>query len=165
MTGGTLNSPAGSSLREVLGVASGSGVFTQSGGVNVPFSSNGGGSYYCNSLQLGYSNGGYGEYDMSGGTRCERRFRRWQHRFRILRRLVVEHWHGHVHTNRRIRRFLRHRRAESCHWSDGGRQLERQQQRRNRGSAASTTSLGTYTLGATTARARRSSSAAARCGC
>ena len=75
MTGGILN-PNGSSTPgyEAIGVASGSGIFTQSGGINVPYtavpSADGNeldtGMY--SSLQLGYSKGGYGEYDMSGGS-------------------------------------------------------------------------------------------------
>ena len=70
MTGGTLNCSA--KLHEILGVASGSGIFTQSGGVNVNYAPTGAnvsgdpGSY--TSLELGYANGGYGEYDMSGGA-------------------------------------------------------------------------------------------------
>ena len=49
-----------------------SGVFTQTGGVNCPFTSGptnpsfGSSSY--NTLEVGFGNGGYGEYDMSGGS-------------------------------------------------------------------------------------------------
>ena len=69
MSGGTLSCPA--ALHEVLGVASGNGIFTQSGGVNVKV---------CGSLKhfrrprqlqlldLGYANGGYGEYNLQGGA-------------------------------------------------------------------------------------------------
>ena len=69
MSGGTLSCPA--ALHEVLGVASGSGIFTQSGGVNVKYAavsntSGGPGSY--SSLDLGYANGGYGEYNLQGGA-------------------------------------------------------------------------------------------------
>ena len=67
MTGGVVNIP-----QEILGVASGSGIFTQSGGINCPFTNAPSypASYYPNftSLQLGYAQGGYGEYDMSGGA-------------------------------------------------------------------------------------------------
>ena len=69
MTGGSLDSTA--PLQEILGVAAGSGVFTQSGGVNVsyvpkvPAASN---AASFSSLQIGFSNGGYGEYDLSGGS-------------------------------------------------------------------------------------------------
>ena len=50
---------------------SGSGIFTQSGGINIPYASHRHFGTDCttfSSLQLGYSNGGYGEYDMSGGS-------------------------------------------------------------------------------------------------
>ena len=66
MSGGVLDSSS-SPLQEVLGVAAGSGIFTQSGGVNnsmfhvdnIP------GDF--SSLQLGCTPGGYGEYDLQGG--------------------------------------------------------------------------------------------------
>ena len=70
MSGGTL-SQGSSIMQEVLGVASGSGIFTQSGGVNVPFVAHPGydsGAVPFSNLQLGFSSGGYGEYDMSGGS-------------------------------------------------------------------------------------------------
>ena len=59
---------------EVIGAASGSGIFTQSGGINVPYAAvpSGAGDTpdtgSFSSLQLGYSKGGYGEYDMSSGS-------------------------------------------------------------------------------------------------
>ena len=56
----------------MLGVDSGSGIFTQSGGINVPYVGHhgmtGDHNLTFSSLQLGYTNGGYGEYDMSGGS-------------------------------------------------------------------------------------------------
>ena len=56
----------------MLGIASGSGIFTQTGGINFPYVNRPAtqladtGNF--TSLQLGYSKGGYGEYDMSGGS-------------------------------------------------------------------------------------------------
>ena len=68
MTGGTLSGK----VHDILGVASGSGIFTQSGGVNIPYARNinssSGWPTDFTSLELGYSNGGYGEYDLSGGA-------------------------------------------------------------------------------------------------
>ena len=71
MSGGTLN-VAGAAVHEILGVASGSGIFTQSGGVNVVYNpittASGGDPGAYSSLELGYANGGYGEYRMNGGA-------------------------------------------------------------------------------------------------
>ena len=70
MSGGTLGNGS-SIMQEVLGIASGSGIFTQTGGVNVPYGGWPGydsGSVPFSNLQLGFSSGGYGEYDMSGGS-------------------------------------------------------------------------------------------------
>ena len=74
MTGGTLGKIVGATLplHEMLGVASGSGIFTQSGGVNIPYVETSDvpqdGPPTISAVELGYSNGGYGEYDMSGGS-------------------------------------------------------------------------------------------------
>ena len=73
MSGGTLNGHngsyqyAGPAISEVVGYDSGSGVFTQSGGLNCPFV-NVPGYYAFSALTLGWGNGAYGEYDMSGGA-------------------------------------------------------------------------------------------------
>ena len=73
MSGGTLNGYSGSfqyagpAISEVVGYDSGSGVFTQSGGLNCPFV-NVPGYYAFSALTLGWGNGAYGEYDMSGGA-------------------------------------------------------------------------------------------------
>ena len=72
MSGGTLANGA-SALTEVFGVTSGSGIFTQTGGTNAPFTLDPSGSVGLSAGQysavvLGFSNGGYGEYDMSGGS-------------------------------------------------------------------------------------------------
>ena len=73
MSGGTLSGGA-SYVTEVLGVdAGGSGIFAQSGGINAPYMVPPQGQNILNpgtfsSLQLGYSKGGYGEYDMSAGS-------------------------------------------------------------------------------------------------
>ena len=69
MTAGTLG--GSSVLQEVLGVSSGSGVFTQTGGVNGNFNGEGSSSSanYQNSytsVQVGAGPGGYGEYDLGG---------------------------------------------------------------------------------------------------
>ena len=59
--------------QEILGLDSGSGIFTQTGGLNCPYNiippnttELMPGSF--TSLQLGYSNGGYGQYNLSGGS-------------------------------------------------------------------------------------------------
>ena len=68
MSGGTLSGYSGQYPQEFLGFGgAGSGVFTQSGGINSPWltASQAGGTY--SSLQLGNSQGGYGEYNLSGG--------------------------------------------------------------------------------------------------
>ena len=56
----------------MLGVdAGGSGIFTQTGGVNVPYIADqlsSGTTVNYSYLQLGISSGAYGEYDMSGGS-------------------------------------------------------------------------------------------------
>ena len=73
MSGGILAN-SGTVNTEFLGYQSGSGIFTQSGGVNVPYVEVGspggpaGNTLNYSSLQLGYKAGGYGEYDMSGGS-------------------------------------------------------------------------------------------------
>ena len=67
MTGGTLSSSV--PLQEALGIASGSGIFTQSGGTNNAQTNDRTGQIgNFSSLQLGWSNGGYGEYDLQGGA-------------------------------------------------------------------------------------------------
>ena len=69
MTGGTLAGSGSNPACERFGVAAGSGVFTQSGGINSPYAPAIGidqGNY--SALQLGYQDGGYGEYRLSGGT-------------------------------------------------------------------------------------------------
>ena len=70
MTGGVLDTTSlNVPLNEVLGVASGSGIFTQSGGTNNSIVNDTQG--YANSfssVQVGYSNGGYGEYKLQGGA-------------------------------------------------------------------------------------------------
>ena len=70
MTGGTLGPVAGQtfSTQEWLGNTSGSGVFTQSGGINCPFVEGSAARAPFTRLQLGPVQGGYGEYDMSGGS-------------------------------------------------------------------------------------------------
>ena len=56
-------------LQEILGVASGSGIFTQTGGVNLPYAATPlAVNINFNALEVGYSNGGYGEYNLQGGT-------------------------------------------------------------------------------------------------
>ena len=70
MTGGTLGStPGATALQEIIGTASCSGIFTQQGGINTPYTiDNSGYSGVFPAVHLGVSNGGYGEYDMSGGS-------------------------------------------------------------------------------------------------
>ena len=70
MTGGILGPVAGQtfSTQEWLGNTSGSGVFTQSGGINCPFVEGSAYNGAFSALQLGPIQGGYGEYDMSGGS-------------------------------------------------------------------------------------------------
>ena len=77
MSGGTLSYPVGASypaLTEFLSYQAGSGVFTQTGGINVPYNEvtnpglAAGNVLNYSSLQLGYKDGGYGEYNMSGGS-------------------------------------------------------------------------------------------------
>ena len=73
MSGGTVNI-----ARQILGtsfehgVTTASGIFTQSGGVNCPLANRSdlprAGTYPYNTLEVGYGNGGYGEYNMSGGS-------------------------------------------------------------------------------------------------
>ena len=74
MSGGTVNI-----AQQILGtsfladgVTTTSGIFTQTGGVNCPFTPGptypDAGTYPYNTLEVGYGNGGYGEYDMSGGS-------------------------------------------------------------------------------------------------
>ena len=65
--GGALAPPSGQYITEQLGTAAGSGVFTQSGGFNVATFTPHSGSGY-NQILVGYTNGGYGEYDLGGGT-------------------------------------------------------------------------------------------------
>ena len=61
--------PSARGLQEIVGTASSSGIFTQQGGINNPYTNDGNGdSGSFPALQLGVSNGGYGEYDMSGGS-------------------------------------------------------------------------------------------------
>ena len=73
MSGGILNGYTGGygydgpAISEVVGYDSGSGVFTQSGGVNCPFVNVPTNSAYS-VLTLGWGKGSYGEYDMSGGS-------------------------------------------------------------------------------------------------
>ena len=66
MTGGTLGQNSSQYWGEYLGDLSGSGVFSQSGGINRPYMS--GGTAYNNfsPLAVGYQSGGYGQYDLSG---------------------------------------------------------------------------------------------------
>ena len=66
MNGGSLHAPDGLVIVEQLGVAGGSGVFTQTGGLNCPFLGEGNEGY--SQLLVGYTIGGYGEYDMGGGS-------------------------------------------------------------------------------------------------
>ena len=68
MSGGTLsgNGGAGPYAAEYLGYGGGSGIFTQSGGINAPYQVFN--SYNYASVQLGPVVGGYGEYNMSGGS-------------------------------------------------------------------------------------------------
>ena len=69
VSGGIFKAPAGVAQQEALGVASGSGIFTQSGGINCPYQQGSGAAGYSyNSIALGWSKGGYGEYDLSGGS-------------------------------------------------------------------------------------------------
>ena len=70
MSGGTVNSSSSATpLQEILGVASGSGIFTQTGGVNLPYAATPlAVNINFNALEVGYSNGGYGEYNLQGGT-------------------------------------------------------------------------------------------------
>ena len=49
-----------------VGYAAGSGVFTQSGGINVPFVAHSAAGY--SQLLVGDANGGFGAYDLSGGS-------------------------------------------------------------------------------------------------
>ena len=73
MSGGILAN-SGTCISEFVGTPSANGVFTQTGGVNSPYvevASPGGSAgnvLNYSSLQLGFQNGGYGEYDMSGGS-------------------------------------------------------------------------------------------------
>ena len=73
MSGGTLNGYLGGygytgpAISEVVGYDSGSGVFTQSGGLNCPFV-NAPTNDAFSELTLGWGKGAYGEYDMSGGS-------------------------------------------------------------------------------------------------
>ena len=57
----------GPAISEVVGYDSGSGVFTQSGGLNCPFV-NAPTNDAFSALTLGWGKGAYGEYDMSGGS-------------------------------------------------------------------------------------------------
>ena len=73
MTDGIVNGPTGGTkMQEILGFGTSTAVFTQSGGINVPYAGatdNGQALVPTfTTLQLGYYNGGYGEYDMSGGS-------------------------------------------------------------------------------------------------
>ena len=69
ITAGTLTGSGGNPAYERFGIAAGSGVFTQSGGINSPYSpATGTDQGYYSALQLGYQDGGYGEYRLSGGT-------------------------------------------------------------------------------------------------
>ena len=71
--GGSLQGSGSNTLTELLGVGvlgTGSGIFTQTGGLNIPTISSATvvNLGLCSSVQLGYNPGGYGEYDMSGGS-------------------------------------------------------------------------------------------------
>ena len=70
MSGGTLGPAAGQTYptTELLGNITSSGVFTQSGGINCPFAEGQGYVGGFTSLQLGPIQGGYGEYNLSGGS-------------------------------------------------------------------------------------------------
>ena len=122
-----------SNVQEVLGVDSGSGIFTQSGGVNVPYAAileYSGYNLVFTTLQLGYSNGGYGEYDMSGGSLGVNAIYVGGNTDSQMSSAAGELRHGSVQPNGRIRRLFRQPRAyEQCHWSGGGRQLGRLQPR------------------------------------
>ena len=73
MSGGILTN-TGTCISEYIGTPSASGVFTQTGGQNVLYKEvtnpgeSAGNVLNYSSLQLGYQAGGYGEYDMSGGS-------------------------------------------------------------------------------------------------
>ena len=70
MSGGTLNgSPYCGRVPGTLGVASGSGIFTQTGGTNNSIVNSGYGyTGDFSSVSLGFSPGGYGEYNLQGGA-------------------------------------------------------------------------------------------------
>ena len=70
MSGGVLNGlNSNVPLQEILGVASGSGIFTQSGGANnSQVNDTGGFVNWFSSVQVGYGSGAYGEYNLQGGS-------------------------------------------------------------------------------------------------
>ena len=109
-------------------------------------------------LQLGFSSGGYGEYDMSGGSLGVNAIYLGAAPLPKCSAAGISCWHGGVQANGRFRRLVRHRRVvEQCRWSGGGRQLGQLRHR-----AESDIHYQPWDLhpGATTAWARRCSSAA-----
>ena len=98
----------GKAQQEALGVASGSGIFTQTGGINCPYQQGSGAAGYSyNSIALGWSKGGYGEYDLSGGSVGVNAIFVGGNSVSCLlyasNDLAV--WHGRVQPNGRLRRL------------------------------------------------------------
>ena len=115
--------------RKCLASTRGSGIFTQSGGVNINYAPLSTFDYNLifSSLQLGTANGGYGEYDMSGGALGANAIFVGENATNTATFGVTGLAGTGVfnQTGGTIGSFVRPRAYEQCRWSGGGRQLER----------------------------------------